>query len=766
MKREEIKEYDFSDDIMKPDFVLQHLRAHDERMDDEQPYMSQAKSAYATRFWQHISGQETSNLNYELSAIDQVEVNRLKPALTGYLASLYPRRMKTVIAGSPYTTGDAKKASLLINDWLNQPLMRQRLMLASRQALLYKGAGAKIGYDPAGEGLDRVWMRVFPYWEMILDADVHDWEDARYIGHVSFRPKEEVAEEYGLPDDIGGRSRDDFLDSFSKGRSDDDEASSDAQGFIRVLEFCNLVDDFYDTNGVKYKGRLEIYVIDQNYNDGKALPVYMGPLPLVSPRGKPMAHIVPLIFDYEPEYPYRGIAYSEQLMPQQRELNAMRSYMSSAARRDSRMYLARKGVLDEDAWADLKSGEDGLIIEVDEMFSGDLRQVLQPIVHGPVSSNILQTMQMAELDLERNMVQSPAALGQVTKATAAEVMAVESHTQSEFGRHAESRDLWLLQLVQRALAAHVAAMYDSGDSEGAEEHVDEFGIEKGEGLLSEEREEKGLEEEKPEEQPDEEPQEEPSELPEEPPEEQPEEGQEEQEEQPDEEPDEDEEDFFGADEEDAGEPTAEPEREVKEIERQVQRTIFLLTAEGEEVEVYPEDIDSDFDIGFSEAGRSPTGDAELKQNLVVLSDKFLQLMELHSKGGPMGIMAEELWRSLHERFEFPANLGPDYIKGKIRDLEEEEAMKAPAPGPEPGMEEAEPPPEEGGAPPAEGGGKIEEMVERIRQLPPEDGLAVLEQMLGENPEAAQAIQEIRQMPPEQQPQAIEGILNAILEQAG
>ena len=83
-------------------------------------------------------------------------------------------------------------------------------MAASRQALLYKGAGAKVGYDPKREGLDRVWMRVFPYWEMVLDCDVHDWDDARFFGHVSFKPKEEVIDEYGLSDDLGGTSRDDF----------------------------------------------------------------------------------------------------------------------------------------------------------------------------------------------------------------------------------------------------------------------------------------------------------------------------------------------------------------------------------------------------------------------------------------------------------------------------------------------------------------------------------------------------------------------------
>ena len=735
MNRDQIKGYDFTDDIMSPVRVMEQLSAHDERMDDDQPYMALAKNSYSTRFWRYIEGREDADPSREMSRLDNIEVNRIKPALTGYLSSLYPRRIKTSIGPSPYTTGDPSKAELLVNDWLNQPMMRQRILLASRQALLYKGAGAKIGYDPAGEGLNRVWMRAVPYWELVLDADVHDWEDARFIGHVSFQPREEVLEEYGLSDDIKGTTRDDFLGSYLGGSNPasprEGYAESDNQAFVRVLEFCNLVDDFYDTDGTRYKGRLEIYVLDEGY-DGAVRPVYMGPLPLVSARGEPLPHIVPLIFEHEPEYPYRGIAYADQLMPQQRELNVMRSYMSSAARRDSRIYLARKGSLDADAYSDLKSGEDGLIIEVDEMYAGSLRDAVVPIMHGPVSANIMQTMQQAELDLERGNVQSPAALGQVTRASATEIQALEGHTQSEYGRHAESRDLWLMEIVRRCLAAHVAAMYDTGDSEGAEEHIDEAGIEKTDSTLSEEREDKGLEDS-----------DEPAQS-----EEEPEEVEElEEDTEPDDDP------FADEEREQAGEEeTATPAREFAEVERQVQRTIVLRSPEGESIEIIPEDIDSDFDVGFGEAGRSPMADAEMRQNLVVLSDKLLQLMDIQQKGGPMGVLAEEIWKSIHEKFEFPPNLSPEYVLDRAKDVAPPEAMEG-----QPGGE---------AAPSPEGGAGIETVVAQIKELPPQEALPILAQMLEGNPEVLQVIEEAMSGTPEQQQAVVEQILNAIMQQQG
>ena len=61
MDRKDIKGYDFSEDILKPRDVLEQLRAHDNRMDDDKHNMALAKAAYSTKFWQYIEGQEDYN---------------------------------------------------------------------------------------------------------------------------------------------------------------------------------------------------------------------------------------------------------------------------------------------------------------------------------------------------------------------------------------------------------------------------------------------------------------------------------------------------------------------------------------------------------------------------------------------------------------------------------------------------------------------------------------------------------------------------------
>ena len=762
MKVEDIDGYDFDNDILPPRTVMEHLRAHDNRMDDEQPYMALAKASYTTRFWKYVEGRD--DMTSDMGRFDQVEVNRIKPALSGYLANLYPRRIKVVIGQSPYTTGDANKAEMLVNDWINQPIMRERVLAASRQALLYKGAGAKVGYDPAEEGLNRVWMRVFPYWEMVLDSDVHDWDDARFIGHVSYQPRQEIIEKYGLDENIGGTSRNDYLGNYlansRRVNVKDDVAPDDASAFVRVLEFCNLVDDFYDTDGTRYKGRLEIYVID-GY-DSEAQPVYMGPLPLVDGNAKPLPHIVPFIFEHEPEYPYRGIAYAEQLLPQQKELNTMRSYLAQTARRDARMYLAPKGALDADAISDLRSGEDGSIIEVDEQYAGNLGSVVVPIMHGPTSSNILNSMNLAESDFDRGTTISPAALGQVTKATASEIMALEGHTQSEFGRHAEQRDLFLVRIVERCLAAHTASLYDLGDSEGAEQDVDAEGLELSEQELDKVRSDKGLEDGG---------SFEPHKMYD------PDTGEEVLAETEKEHIDLGEKGFghdkieqIDPEEEDLDEEDStiitlaadvEPEREAYETKR-TKLKLVLLDTKGETVEILPEDIDSDFDIGFSEAGRSPVSQAQMRNSILQLSDKMLQLLQIADQGqGGMSVLAAEMYKTIHEQFEFPNNLSIEYIQGQIA-MQTEQQEDVPV-GTQP-AEQAEAPPqeEEAAAPPEQTPEQqLETLREQIGQLPPPQALEALEQVFGDNPEVMKVITDAKGLPEDKQAEVVKLILESL-----
>jgi len=336
---EKYQDRDYSNDQIPPKFIHEQLRAHDKKMRDKRNQWALTKACYTTNYWKHIrhrnyTGKQHQTRDNEIN----VEVNRLFGIITAYLSALYPRAQRAIVMPDPNGIGDSMKSELALNRFMESSRIHHRIMTALRQALLYPGCGAKVGYY-AGRGnpLDRVWMRVIPWWEMVLDSDVGDAEDERFRGHVYYRPKKEVEEEYGLKD-LSGTERDDFLrvgytgkDASSAAKRaypKQDKARSDNSNFVRVLEVCNLKDTYEDKEnpGIFYEGRLEIYVLGQGKKSNK--PVYVGPLPFAEVDGRPLAHIVPLIFNHEPEYPLRGMAHADRILPQIQELNSYRSFMA------------------------------------------------------------------------------------------------------------------------------------------------------------------------------------------------------------------------------------------------------------------------------------------------------------------------------------------------------------------------------------------------------------------------------------------------------
>ena len=200
----------------------------------------------------------------------------------------------------------------------------------------------------------------------------------------------------------------------------------------------------------------------------------------------------------------------------------------------------------------------------------------------------------------------------------------------------------------------------------------------------------------------------------------------------------------------------EPERQQTEKKR-TKFKLVLLDNEGELIEIEPEEIDSDFDIGFSEAGRSPLSRIEMRNNVLQLSDRMLSLLQVSQEAkGEMSALAIEMYKSIHEQFEFPNNLSYDYIKGQTAAKVEEEPDEMMMPG-QPGQQAQ--PQAQAQAQPQQP--SPEQLIEQIRQLPPAEALNVLEQVLSNDPEAVKLVQQAKQLPPEGQKQAVDLLLEAL-----
>ena len=783
-------------DQITPKLIHEFVRAHDRHARMNRKDWSLYKHTYMTRYWEYMTGDDMPKRNRRLREVE-VEVNRLWGVITSYLSALYPRASRVILGADPAGKGDPQKAELAINRMLSSRKIHERVMTALRQSLLYPGSGIKVGYHHGrGSALDRVWMRVIPVWEMLLDTEVSDVDDERFRGHLYYRPKIEVEREYGLSD-LSGTRRVDFL-SASDAVSDDYknrkryEVAEEDNNFVRVLEFCNLVDHYQDPENpdIKYEGRLEIYVLGQG-NDSKK-PVYIGPLPFVRHDGEPMAHIVPLIFNYEPEFPLRGIAHVKRLMPQFKELNAYRSYMAMATRKDTRQYVTRKGTLNAEEMTLLTEGHDGLILEVESGYERPLNDAIIPIQNAPISSNIQAYVRDVEVDIERVIGTSPASRGIVTKATAFEVETVQQYTESEFGLHAAIKDQWLSSLTELMLRALISCMQDDGDSSGAFEaqkvDVAEVGA-----LPQEDQSEPDAEENAEPEVFDKAKIKSLAEIAE---------------------IDVESDDFkdlasqiTGKRELDdmndselnllgstlagrSSEITKEKdEREQEQVdlalvrntssmqepldevegEYRVNQETIMLRDRNQQMVVTVEDLDANFEISFVEGGRTPLSDAAMQQNLVALMQPYMALWDAATKGGPQGVIAKNYMQVLADRFDLPKDLHPDELQAELDEEAKEsketkkgqeepkESQQQPEATPPAEQPPAEVPQDQAPAEPAQDPGQ---MLDQIAQMPPAEALEALMSIFAEQPEIMQVLEQIAQMPPEQQGEAIQQVLEA------
>lgn len=464
---------DRSHDKLTPAIVASRVKAHDNLMATASDLWGEIRAVIRTEHWKWIRSSSKKDDQEYLDKLTQIEVNKIKRQIGSYLASLFVREMEAEFRLDPTADGDASKAKLVTNHLMRRAGLKGRILQCSRMTLTYDYCGIKVGHDPADgrPALDRVWFRAIPPWDLLLDDDVTDEDEARYVGTFVRVDIEDFKRDYpdvpveGLtlyerPDPL----RNNATTPASRAGIETSKPGSvqDEARFVRTLELCNLVDSWEDPHsGLRLQGRLEIYVVGTG--GPMREPIWTGPLPYSIPGHPPLPNVFPLIFDADAEAPLRGIGMARMLMPQQRALNAWRSWQADKAQRDNPFWFARKGTLSNDNKAIIERGRTNSVVEIDDPDNNvDLRQVMVAVQPTQISSDQYRAIADTERDLEMLPQISPAALTQVTEATAFEIGIVERHSESEFGRHAEARDEWLSRVLRVALAAVAAAMRIGG----------------------------------------------------------------------------------------------------------------------------------------------------------------------------------------------------------------------------------------------------------------------------------------------------------------
>jgi ribosomal protein S17E len=368
------------------------------------------KNAYSSKFWQEQDHNST---------MIRIETSDAHNHIEGYIASLFSKSPAVVISPDIAATGgNAQLAQAAANRFLyNQ---RQQLEIASRLALIYDYAALKLCPQESDEMLDKVVIEAIPCWEVIVDRDSSSREGQRFVGHNYFMNLVEAKRKFG------GKAfkpvpKKDYFETATMNK--ENKTLPDDYLYVEIVEIYDLVNDevyYWSPNLTTNDGLLEREAIPLRTYDDRGLP-----------------NISLLYFSRVPSRPMEGMSALSRIYDQIYEKNILRTYWANSVRRDSRQYLYKEGMFDEDQLAKITAGIDGAMIGVD---SETLDGLIQTVGVDPISSNFDRYLNYIEQDLSKGSAMAPFTRGQASKATATEITALAQYTTSEIGKLAREKD--------------------------------------------------------------------------------------------------------------------------------------------------------------------------------------------------------------------------------------------------------------------------------------------------------------------------------------
>jgi hypothetical protein len=402
-----------NDDIQK--FIRIIFADHKDYWRQQASSLKRYKNAYESKFWEEEA--------YDSTMI-RVETADAYGFIESYISSLFSKTPSVVIgADIAATGGDPKLAQAAANRFLyNQ---REQLEIASRLALIYQFSALKLSPVESDEMLDKVTIRALPCWEVMLDRDATAATDQRFIGHTYYLNMVEAKRKFGAKKFVAV-PKENYFDEGGGPVSYTKQDYADLPDDYLYIEIVELYDLLHN----------EVYYWSPSYKNGDGI-ILRSEIPVRTYNDQPLAPIVPLFYSRSPSKPMEGLSSLARLYDQFYEKNILRTYWANAVRRDSRQYLYREGMVDEESLAKITAGVDGAMIAID---SDTLSGIIQPVGVEPISSNFDRYLAAIDGDINRGSSLAPFARGEATKATATEITALAQYSASEIGKLARERD--------------------------------------------------------------------------------------------------------------------------------------------------------------------------------------------------------------------------------------------------------------------------------------------------------------------------------------
>ena len=405
---------------MTPKILKMTCDVHDKYWKDKRRHLYNYKQAYETEFWD--DGDQNGLGDFGIT----IQTSDAYGYIESYIASLFSRNPGVVFKDGLRQRGNKIMAEHLANDFL----IRQRSVIedASRMALIYPMAFAKLMPRESEDIYRRVEMFALPPWEVIVDRQARRWADCRYVGHKYFLPLPEAKNLFGNKQFEAVRKTEYFDREYLN--EEDPSVDTEMFQFIEIVEMYDLINDM-------------MHFWSPNWKGGESF-LMSSPIPFENVSKESVVPIVPLYFNRIPDNPLDGYSAMKRIYDQIYETNLIRTFQANAVRKASRQYLVRKGALDEEQMAQIASGIDGLFIEVDDE---NINNAVVPVPQNQTPPELEQYYRQVQNDKDKGNILAPFTRGEATRSTATEIAALASYSSNEIGRLARERDMMIEQLA-------------------------------------------------------------------------------------------------------------------------------------------------------------------------------------------------------------------------------------------------------------------------------------------------------------------------------
>jgi hypothetical protein len=423
---------------MTPQILKMTVDVHEKYWREQRKHLYNYKQAYETDFWEDSETYGLGDYGITIQTADAYGY------IESYIASLFSRNPGVVFKDGLRKRGNKDIAEHLANDFL----VRQRTVIenASRMALIYPMAFAKLMPRQSDDIYRRVDMFAIPPWEVVVDRQARRWQDCRYVGHKYFLPLDEAKELFGNKQYEPQRKEEYFEREYNN--QEDPSVDTEMFQFIEVVEMYDLQNNM-------------MHFWSPNWQHGDKY-LMSSEIPFENASREAVIPIVPLYFNRIPDNPLDGYSAMKRIYDQIYESNLIRTFQANAVRKASRQYLIRKGALDEEQMAQIASGVDGLFVEVDDE---NINNCVVPLPQNQTPPELEQYYRQVQMDKDKGNILAPFTRGEATRSTATEIAALASYSSNEIGRLARERDMMIEQLATTYISILSLYLEESGEKD-------------------------------------------------------------------------------------------------------------------------------------------------------------------------------------------------------------------------------------------------------------------------------------------------------------